>query len=67
MERPWHAFYDQDVPRTIAYPKVKLKELFNRNAENNPDKPYLIFKEIALPYRDKRTHEKGVNRQCDFG
>ncbi len=51
MERPWHAFYDQDVPRTIAYPKVTLKELFNRNAENNPDKPYLIFKEIALPYR----------------
>jgi len=43
MERPWHAFYDQDVPRIIAYPKVTLKELFNRNAKNNSDKPNLIL------------------------
>jgi long-chain acyl-CoA synthetase len=51
MDRPWYAFYDKNVPRTIAYPKVTLKELFNRNAENNPDKPYLIFKDIELSYR----------------
>jgi long-chain acyl-CoA synthetase len=51
MDRPWHAFYDKDVPRTIAYPNVTLKELFNQNAEINPDRPYLIFKDITLPYR----------------
>jgi len=50
MDRPWYAFYDRNVPRTIAYPNLTLKELFNRNAENNPDKPYLIFKDLALPY-----------------
>jgi long-chain acyl-CoA synthetase len=50
MDRPWYAFYDKNVPRTIAYPNVTLKELFNRNAENNPDKPYLIFKDLTLPY-----------------
>jgi long-chain acyl-CoA synthetase len=38
------------MPRTIAYPNVTLKELFNRNAENNPDKPYLILKDLILPY-----------------
>ncbi|NVN92993.1 MAG: long-chain fatty acid--CoA ligase [Desulfuromonadales bacterium] len=51
MDRPWYAFYDKDVPRTIAYPNVTLKELFNKNAENNPGKPYLVFKDITLPYR----------------
>ncbi len=51
MDRPWHAFYDKNVPRTIAYPKVTLKELFNRNADNHPDKPYLVFQDVALPYR----------------
>ena len=51
MDRPWYAFYDKDVPRSIAYPNVTLKELFNRNAENNPDRPHLIFKDSTLPYR----------------
>jgi long-chain acyl-CoA synthetase len=51
MDRPWYAFYDKDVPKSILYPRITLKELFNRNAENNPDKPYLIFKDIELPYR----------------
>jgi hypothetical protein len=46
MERRWYAFYHKDVSRTIAYPKVSLKDLFNRNAENNPDRPYLIFQEM---------------------
>jgi hypothetical protein len=67
MERHWYAFYDQDVPRTIPYPNVTLKELFNHNAKNNSDKPNLIFKEIALPYRViTESMEKMGNRQCDF-
>ena len=51
MERPWYAFYPEDVPKTIDYPYMTLKQLFNRNADENPDKPYLIFKDITLPYR----------------
>ena len=51
MDRPWHAFYDKEVPKTIDYPKTTLKDLFNRNAENNPDKPYLIFRDMELSYR----------------
>jgi len=51
MDRPWYAFYDKDVPRTIEYPKTTLKEIFNRNTDQNPDKPYLIFRDITLPYR----------------
>lgn len=50
MERPWFAFYDKGVPKTIAYPKVTPNGLFNRNAENNPDKQFLIFKDIKLSY-----------------
>jgi long-chain acyl-CoA synthetase len=50
MDRPWYAFYPKNVPRTIAYPSVTLKELFNRNAQSKPDKPYLIFKDLTLSY-----------------
>lgn len=50
MDRPWHAFYSKDVPRTIVYPKTTLKELFNRNADNYPDKPHLVFKDVTLSY-----------------
>lgn len=50
MDRRWYAFYHKDVPKTIAYPRISLKELFNRNAEHNPEKPYLIFGDDALSY-----------------
>jgi long-chain acyl-CoA synthetase len=51
MERPWYAFYDKEVPQTIDYTKTTLKERFNRNAESNGDKAYVILKDIELSYR----------------
>jgi len=60
MDRPWFAFYDNDVPRTIEYPKVSLKELFNRNAENNPDRPYLVMGDLSLPYRACNDMARGL-------
>lgn len=51
MDRRWYQFYDQEVPPSIDYPTVTLKDMFNRNAEANPDKPYLIFKDIKIPYK----------------
>jgi len=52
VERPWYAFYDQDVPKTIMYPMPIPNELFKRNAKNHPDKPFLIFNEEKLVYHE---------------
>ncbi|MDD4238417.1 MAG: long-chain fatty acid--CoA ligase [Desulfotomaculaceae bacterium] len=52
MERPWYAFYDQEVPRALTYPIPIPNELFNRNTENHPDKPFLIFEDEKLSYRE---------------
>jgi hypothetical protein len=38
MDRRWYQFYDQEVPPSIDYPNITLKDMFNSNAEANSDK-----------------------------
>ncbi len=51
MDRIWYRWYDQDVPHSINYPKVPLKDKFNQNAESHPERPYLIIGDATLTYR----------------
>lgn len=51
MERIWYRWYDNDVPHSIAYPKIPLKDKFNQNAESHPERPYLIIGDTTLTYR----------------
>jgi long-chain acyl-CoA synthetase len=60
MDRPWYAFYNQDVPRTIVYPETTLKDLFNRNADTHPDKPHLVFNDATLSYRVCNTMARAL-------
>ncbi|MEJ5362487.1 MAG: long-chain fatty acid--CoA ligase [Spirochaetota bacterium] len=50
MEKRWYKWYDKQVPHSIYYPPMPLKDFFNYHAEKNPDKPYLIINDITLPY-----------------
>ncbi len=50
MERHWYSYYDSQVPRSVYYPPVPLKDLFNYHAEKDPAKPYLIINDITIPY-----------------
>lgn len=52
MERPWYAFYDKEVPKTLIYPIPLPNELFNRNAKSHPDKPFLIYQDEKLSYQE---------------
>ncbi len=51
MDRIWYRWYDKDVPHSIDYPKVPLKDKFNQNAEAHPERPYLIIGDTTITYR----------------
>lgn len=55
MDRPWYAFYDQEVPKTLTYPIPLPNELFNRNTKAYPDRPFLIFEDEKLSYRESNS------------
>jgi len=51
MDRVWNQWYDEGVPISIDYPKKPLKDMFNYQAEENADRPYLIFDDAKLSYK----------------
>src|SRR6516164_4023948 len=51
MDRIWYRWYDKDVPYSVSYPKVPLKDKFNQNAESHPERPYLLIADATLTYR----------------
>lgn len=59
-ERPWHKFCDTQVPVSLHYPKIPLKELFRRNVMDFPDKPYLIINDTELTYSTVNTLVNGL-------
>lgn len=55
MERPWYKFYDQGVRRSIDYPGLPMKEYFKKWVAKNPDKPYLIWGDQQLTYKETNS------------
>lgn len=55
MERVWYKYYDQGVPKSIDYPGKAMRDYFNEWADKNPDKPYLIWGEQQLSYRQANS------------
>jgi len=51
MDRIWYRWYDKDVPHSIDYPRLPLKDKFNQNAQAHPERPYLIIGETTITYR----------------
>ncbi len=39
MEKPWQAFYEPTVPRTIEYPHIPLHQMLEDSARKYPDQP----------------------------
>ena len=68
MERRWYRYYDSEVPPSINYPKTTLKDLFNRHVAAYPEKPYLIFNDLQLPYKLCNSMSRRLgNRLIDMG
>ncbi len=50
MDKIWLKWYDDGVPAQLDYPRLPLKDFFNRNAGAYPDRPYIVFNEQETSY-----------------
>ncbi|MGH7411712.1 MAG: long-chain-fatty-acid--CoA ligase, partial [Candidatus Methylomirabilis sp.] len=51
LERPWYAYYDAGVPRTLDYPDAPLHRFLSESARTHPDRDAIIFYGARLSYR----------------
>ena len=49
-DRPWLAFYDQGVPKTLEYPQQTLSEILADTAQKFPDHPALYYFGTRINY-----------------
>jgi long-chain acyl-CoA synthetase len=50
IQRPWLAFYDQGVPKTLEYPQQTLPETLAETAKKFPDNPALYYFGTRINY-----------------
>ena len=50
--RPWFAFYDKGVPKTIVYPAVPIFQFLEESARKYPDQPCTIFKGARISFKE---------------
>jgi len=49
-ERPWLAYYEKDIPHTIAIPRIPLHQLLSSAARRFPSNTALIFEGKRISY-----------------
>ena len=52
MEKIWHKFYDQQVPRSISYPDKTVYQLFQDSVDKNPQGIATLFFGAKIRYRE---------------
>jgi len=50
MDRVWYQWYDKEVPHSIFYPPVALKDWFLKHVHRDPDKEYIIINDTVITY-----------------
>ena len=54
QERPWHAFYDEGVPREIAFEDLTIPDFLDRTVKRFGDRPAMFFMNKTLSYAEMR-------------
>jgi long-chain acyl-CoA synthetase len=49
--RPWHQYYDEEVPVSLDYPSIPVHQFLNNTVAKYPDNTALIFFDNKLTYR----------------
>ena len=52
MEKIWHKFYEENVPKTLDYPQISVSELLDKAAFKFPGQTALIFFGNKISYQD---------------
>lgn len=60
LRRKWHAAQDEGTDYSIEIPETTLKESFNKVVEQNPDKPYVIHKDLVYTYAECNTMARKI-------
>ena len=55
MSKPWHNFYDYNVPTTLRYPKFPLQNLMHLAASQFPHKTAIDFYGTKMSFAQLRT------------
>lgn len=64
----WESLYDEGVPKNFEYADYPLKYWFNKWADKNPDKPYILMGDLSISYKDANTMaRKLANALLDLG
>ncbi len=50
MNKPWHKFYDPNVPHTLVYEDYLIPDLIEKAAHSLPDRKALIFMDFSMTY-----------------
>jgi long-chain acyl-CoA synthetase len=50
VKRPWHQFYDENVPVTLQYPEINLYQLLQRAVEEHPRGTATLFFGARVSY-----------------
>ena len=68
MDRPWLKFYDEDVPRSIDYPRMPIYGILDGSAEKFPSKTASIFYGKKLTYKElKELSDRFANSLKKLG
>ena len=54
QERPWHAHYDEGVPREIDFEDKTIPDFLERTVERFADRPAIFFLNKTMTYRELR-------------
>ncbi len=48
--KPWFKLYDKGVPYSVIYPPLSIKQMFNAQVAEHPDRDFLIINDTHLSY-----------------
>ncbi|NLJ72561.1 MAG: long-chain fatty acid--CoA ligase [Syntrophomonadaceae bacterium] len=54
-EKIWAKWYDKGVPVEHDFPQIPLREMFRRNVEDRPHRPYIVFRDMSFTYHDSNV------------
>lgn len=68
MDRPWHNYYEPNVPHSLSYPDIPLFQFISDSARKYPDKCALSFYGKEMSYAELEEQcNRFANALADFG
>jgi long-chain acyl-CoA synthetase len=57
-KKPWFKLWPKNVPTTLNYPETTLPQVLGKVSSEHPNKPAIIFEDVAITYGELNNHVK---------